>query len=233
MGAENHCDSLKVSGFYHPGTFQQYLTTSAKCATPIPEGIDLAGAAPLMCAGTTVYAGLKRAHTKTGDWVLVMGAGGGLGHLAIQYAKAMGGSVIAMDIGSKEDFCKELGADLFVDFTRFLTNEDITTEVKKLVPGGVKVLLCCAGSKRAYEQAPGFLGPRGTLVCIGVPVHEGNPRERVPLFDLSSILSNELNIIGKHTCSFWKMKLTYECRTQGWKSTGGGGMFRHCGKGIS
>ena len=201
MGAESECAALKVSGFYHPGTFQQYLITSAKCATPIPEGIDLAGAAPLMCAGITVYAGLKRAHTKAGDWVLVMGAGGGLGHLAIQYAKAMGGSVIAMDIGSKEAFCKELGASFFIDFTKFATNEDLTIEVKRLVPGGVKVVLCCVGSKRAYEQAPGLLGPRGTLVCLGIPVHDGKPGERVPLFDLSSIVSNELNVIGKHGCS--------------------------------
>ena len=203
MGAENECSSLKVSGFYYPGTFQQYLITSAKCATPIPEGIDLAGAAPLMCAGTTVYAGLKRAHTKAGDWVLVTGAGGGLGHLAIQYAKAMGASVIAVDIGSKHTFCKDLGADFFIDFTRFATNEDITAEVKRLVPGGVKIVLCCAGSKRAYEQAPAFLGPRGTLVCVGIPVHEGKPGERVPLFDLSSIVANELNIIGKYPCTFF------------------------------
>jgi propanol-preferring alcohol dehydrogenase len=206
MGAESECTSLKVSGFYHPGTFQQYLITSAVCATPIPEGIDLAGAAPLMCAGTTVYASLKRAHTKAGDWVLITGAGGGLGHLAIQYTKAMGGSVIAMDIGSKEAFCKELGADYFIDFKKFGTNEEVIAHVKTLVPGGVRVVLCCAGSNKAYEQAPGFLAPRGTLVCVGIPVHEGKPGERVPLFDLSSIVANELNIIGKCACVLFRIR---------------------------
>jgi alcohol dehydrogenase, propanol-preferring len=195
VGAESECHSLKVSGFFHPGTFQQYLTASAKCVTPIPEGIDLAGAAPLMCAGVSVYAGLKRAHTKAGDWVLVSGGGGGLGHLAIQYAKAMGARVIAMDVSSKEAFCKEVGADFFIDFTKFGTDEDIIAEVKGIVPGGVKVVLCCVGSKRAYLQAQTFLGPRGTLVCLGIPVIPAG--ESTALFELGPLVLNELNIIGR------------------------------------
>lgn len=194
MGAESECPSLKISGTFHPGTFQQYLLASAVCATPIPEGIDLAGAAPLMCAGASVYAGLKRAQTKLGDWVLIMGAGGGLGHLAIQYAKAMGAGVVAMDIGSKEEFCKELGADIFVDFTKFGKDEEVAEEVKRLVPGGMNVVLCCASSKRAYLQAPMFLGARGKLVCLGIPERA---RERTALFELGPIILNELTVIGK------------------------------------
>jgi propanol-preferring alcohol dehydrogenase len=189
---------FKASGFFHPGTFQQYLTASAKCVTPIPEGIDPAGAAPLMCAGVSVYAGLKRAHTKAGDWVLVSGGGGGLGHLAIQYAKAMGARVIAMDVRSKEDFCKEVGAGFFIDFTKFGADEDITAEVKRIVPGGVKIVLCCVGSRRAYLQAQKFLGPRGALVCLGIPVIPvGEP---TALFELGPLVMNELNIIGRRIC---------------------------------
>jgi alcohol dehydrogenase, propanol-preferring len=195
MGAESECPSLKISGFYHPGTFQQYLVTSAKCIASIPDSIDPAGAAPLMCAGVSVYAGLKRAHTKAGDWVLIMGAGGGLGHLAVQYAKALGAGVVAVDAGSKEAFCKELGADFFVDFTKFGTDEEVTVEVKRLVPGGVKVALCCAASRRAYEQAVTFLGPRGTLVCLGIPeIKAGEP---TALFGLGDVILNESNIIGR------------------------------------
>jgi alcohol dehydrogenase, propanol-preferring len=195
MGAESECPSLKVSGFYHPGTFQQYLVTSAKCATPIPDSIDPAAAAPLMCAGVSVYAGLKRAHTKAGDWVLIIGAGGGLGHLAVQYAKAMGASVVAVDASSKEAFCKEIGADYFIDFTKFSKDEEVTEEVKRLVPGGVKIVLCCAASQRAYQQGVTFLGPRGTFVCLGIPVIEAG--EPTALFGLKHVILNETSIIGR------------------------------------
>jgi len=147
-----------------------------------------------MCAGVAVYAGLTRAHTRVGDWVLVSGAGGGLGHLGIQYAKAIGARVIAMDVGSKENFCRGLGADHFVDFEKSGTDEEMSKEVNRLVPGGVKVVLCCAGRKRAYSHAVTFLGARGTLVCFGVP--ERQVGERM-LFDLEPVLLNELNIIGK------------------------------------
>ncbi|KUJ19818.1 alcohol dehydrogenase [Mollisia scopiformis] len=169
VGGETSCPSVKVSGYYTPGTFQQYVVSSATYLTPIPDGIDLAGAGPLMCGGITVYTALKRAGTRFGDWVLVSGAGGGLGHLAIQYAKAIGAQVIALDHGSKKSFCEELGADAFVDFTKFETDEELKEEVWKISKSGVKTVLCCVSGNRAYEQSMDFLGFRGTLVCLGVP----------------------------------------------------------------
>ncbi len=78
-----------------------------------------------------MYADLKRASTKIGDWVLVSGGGGGLGHLAIQYAKAMGARVIAGDSRAKERFCKDLGADIFIDFMKFSNGEELIAEVLK------------------------------------------------------------------------------------------------------
>jgi len=99
-----------------------------------------------------------------------------------------------MDVGSKENFCRGLGADHFIDFEKSGTDEEMS-EVNRLVPGGVKVVLCCAGSKRAYSQAVTFLGVRGTLVCLGVP--ERQVGERMSLFDLEPVLLDELNIIGK------------------------------------
>jgi propanol-preferring alcohol dehydrogenase len=71
-----------------------------------------------MCGGITVYAALKRANIQYGDWVVISGAGGGLGHLAIQFAKVLGARVLSLDVGSKEHFCLDLGADAFADFTR-------------------------------------------------------------------------------------------------------------------
>jgi propanol-preferring alcohol dehydrogenase len=180
-----------------PGTFQQYCISSAQYVTPIPEGIDLAGAAPLMCGGITVYTALKRAGSKFGDWVLVSGAGGGLGHLAIQYAKAIGSRVIGMDVGEKEKFCKDLGADVFINFMNFKKDEDLTAEVKKYAPSGVKTVLACSSSNRAYDQAMSFLGFRGTLICIGVPDGDVMP---IGGAIVAPMIGLELNIFGEFPC---------------------------------
>jgi propanol-preferring alcohol dehydrogenase len=193
VGGETSCSSVKISGFFTPGTFQQYIISPARYVTPIPDGVDLAGAAPLMCGGIAVYTGLKRANAKSGDWVLVSGAGGGLGHLAIQYAKAMGARVLAVDAGSKGALCNELGAEAFIDFTKFSTDEELTAEVLKISKGGVQTVLMCSSNLRAYTQALGFLGFRGTLCCLGVPEGENpfGPKAMGP------ILNNELTIIGE------------------------------------
>ncbi|KAK0116422.1 hypothetical protein ONS95_013442 [Cadophora gregata] len=193
VGGETSCAQTKISGYFTPGTFQQYVISSAKYVTPIPDGIDLAAAAPLMCGGVTVYAALKRSNTKHGDWVLITGAGGGLGHLAIQFAKAIGALVIALDHGSKESFCKGFGADAFVDFTKFSSDEDITAEVKRIAPKGVKTVIACATPTRSYDQCIGFLGFRGTLVCLGVPENDRKPIKGAEAFTL---LNNELSIMS-------------------------------------
>ncbi|PBP20226.1 alcohol dehydrogenase [Diplocarpon rosae] len=195
VGGQTSCTSVKISGCYHPGTFQQYLVSSAQYATPIPDGLDLAGAAPLMCAGITVYAALKRSGTRPGDIVLVTGAGGGLGHLAIQYAKVLGAKVIAIDSGPKEALCRELGASTFIDYTHFQADEEITGEVKKSAPNGVKTVLCCVTSQRAYGQSIGFLGFRGTLVCLGVPDGMGASWP-IPGATVGVFLDKELSIMG-------------------------------------
>ncbi|KAH6698935.1 chaperonin 10-like protein [Leptodontidium sp. MPI-SDFR-AT-0119] len=193
VGGETSCSQVKVSGYFTPGTFQQYVISSAKYVTPIPDGIDLAAAAPLMCGGVTVYAALKRSNTKHGNWVLVTGAGGGLGHLAIQFAKAIGARVIAVDSGSKESFCKGFGADAFVDFTKFSTDEDITAEVRRIAPNGVKTVIACATPTRSYNQTIGFLGFRGVLVCLGLPENDRTPIKGAEAFTL---LNNELTIMS-------------------------------------
>jgi len=85
--------------------------------TPIPDGLDLAEAAPILCAGLTVYKALKESNAKPGQWVALPGAGGGLGSLAVQYAKYLGLNVIAVDSGeAKRKLTAELGADKWIDF---------------------------------------------------------------------------------------------------------------------
>lgn len=76
----------KISGYYTPGTFQQYVLGPANYVTPIPDGLDSAAAAPLLCAGVTVYAALRKTNAESGNFVVIMGAGGGLGHLAVRPA---------------------------------------------------------------------------------------------------------------------------------------------------
>ena len=103
------------SGLGINGTFQQYAIGKATEAAPLPKDVDLAKAAPILCAGVTVYRAIRETNIYAGQVVAITGAGGGLGSLAIQYAKAMGLRVMAIDMGEKEQHCRKLGAEFFVD----------------------------------------------------------------------------------------------------------------------
>lgn len=128
----------------------------------------------MMCGGVTVYTALKRAGVKFNDWVLIVGSGGGLGHLAIQYAKALGARVLGLDTSSKAAFCESLGCDAFLDFTSY-SPADLTSKIKEITGGGARIVLQCSSSVKAYAQAVDWLGFRGTLVCLGVPEGEEEP----------------------------------------------------------
>jgi len=196
MGAEADCISAAVSGYFTPGTFQQYCLAPANYVTPIPESIkedELPGFAPLMCAGLAVYTGIKRSGVRAGNWVAVSGAGGGLGHLAIQYAKVLGARVIGLDVGGKEKLCKEVGADVFIDVTAFEKDEDLCGHVRELTSGGVEAVIGCSSSHRAYTQAAGMLGVRGTLVCLGAPEGEDVPMQGARI---GAMIQRELKIIA-------------------------------------
>jgi propanol-preferring alcohol dehydrogenase len=200
---DNTCEKQKISGYYTPGTFQQYVTTSATYATPIPDRIDSAAAAPILCAGLTVYSGLKKSGAKPGDWVVISGAGGGLGHLAVQYAsRAMGFRVIAIDGSSKEALCKECGAEEFLDFMQH-TDEELEAMVKKIANNGrgANAVLVVSAANKSYEQGLKFLKPQGTLVCIGMP--EGTP---VPIQSAhpAKITVQQFRIIGRKAPCFFR-----------------------------
>lgn len=108
-----------------------------------------------------------RSEVKPGQWIVLPGAGGGLGHFAVQYAKAMGMRVIAIDGGDeKEKLCKKLGAEAFIDFTKV---KDIAAEVMKLTTYGAHGVIVTAATKEAYAQAPSLLRPNGTVVVVGLP----------------------------------------------------------------
>jgi alcohol dehydrogenase, propanol-preferring len=173
-GVDVLCQGGKVSGYYTPGTFQQYAIGAANYVTPIPDGIDSAAAAPILCAGVTVYVALKKVRAQAGDWVVISGAGGGLGHLATQYAsRAMGFRVIAIDHGAKEAIVKECGAEHFVDLAAFPGDDGgaaIAAHVKQLTDGlGAHAVVVCTAANVAYAQSISFLRFNGTVVCVGMP----------------------------------------------------------------
>ncbi|KAJ5496581.1 Polyketide synthase enoylreductase [Penicillium fimorum] len=196
--ADGLCFNQKISGYYTPGTFQQYALGPANYVTPIPDGLDSAAAAPLLCAGVTVYSALKRSHAKPGQWVVISGAGGGLGHIAVQLAsRGMGLRVIGIDHGSKEELVKESGADHFVDITQFPKDDKgaaLTKHVHSLADGlGAHAVIVCTAVNTAYAQALPLLRFNGTLVCVGIPENE---LQAIATAFPFTIVSKQWNITG-------------------------------------
>lgn len=167
QGADGNCPKATYSGFTHPGTFQEYCTVSAAHAAHIPKEIDLAMAAPILCAGVTVYKALKNSDAKPGDIVVITGAGGGLGSLAVQYAKAMGLHPIGIDTGdAKKELVMSLGGYGFVDFK----TPDIAKQVLDLTNGeGAQAVVHVAVAEKAVEASLDYIRPTGTIVLVGLP----------------------------------------------------------------
>jgi len=151
----------------------------------VPPGLVATDAAPIICAGVTTYKGIKETAAKPGEWIAISGAGG-LGHLAIQYAKVMGLLVCAIDIDDgKLDHAKRLGADFVVN----AKSGDPATGVKKATGGGAHGVLITAPSLSAFKQGVGMTRKRGTCVLVGLPPGEFP----VPLFD---VVANCITIRG-------------------------------------
>ena len=169
---EVYCPSQLNSAYSTPGTFQEYVLTDGYYATRIPDNVSDEEAGPIMCGGVTAYVGCKRSAVKPGQWLAVLGAGGGLGHLAVQYARAMGMRVIAIDAGKdKKELSKKLGAEAFIDFST--DNINIPEEVMKLTGTGVHGVLITVGSQAGYDMAPALCRPGATIVAVGIPPEMG------------------------------------------------------------
>ncbi|ORY00717.1 GroES-like protein [Basidiobolus meristosporus CBS 931.73] len=179
QGRETVCPKQELAGYSVDGTFQEYCVARASHLARIPDNLPLADAAPILCAGITVYKGLKETEVRSGQFVTIVGAGGGLGHLAIQYAKAMGLKVIALDTGDeKRKLCvEELGADYFVDFMK----EDVVTAVKEITGGGSHGVLVLSPAEKPFQQAINYTRRWGTVVCIALPA---GVKGSFPVFDL-------------------------------------------------
>ena len=163
-GWETLCESQQNTGYSVNGGFADYVLADPNYVGILPDNVGFVEIAPVLCAGVTVYKGLKVTDTKPGDWVAISGIGG-LGHMAVQYAKAMGLNVIAVDIDDEKlALARKLGAELTVN----ALHEDPTTFVKKAV-GGARGVLVTAVSTKAFQQALGMVGRGGTVSLNGLP----------------------------------------------------------------
>ena len=162
-GRETLCEQQQNSGYSVDGAFAEYAVASAAYVVPVPDGVSSIDAAPLSCAGVTTYKAMKVAQVAPTERVGVFGIGG-LGHLAVQYAVIMGGSVVAVDISDdKLDLALELGAAHVVNAGR----SDPVAALQEL--GGLDVAVVLAASPHVFEEAFASLRRGGRLVCVGLP----------------------------------------------------------------
>jgi propanol-preferring alcohol dehydrogenase len=164
-GWETLCEKQNDSGYSVNGTFAEYAIGSAAYVARLPERPDFAGLAPILCAGVTTYKGLKETEARPGEWVAISGIGG-LGHVAVQYAKAMGLHVVALDVTEEKlALARTLGADVAVN----AASPDAIEQVVKATSGGAHGVLVTAVSPSAFAQALHMARRRGTVSLVGLP----------------------------------------------------------------
>ena len=174
-GWETLCDEQQMTGYTVNGGYAEYVLADPGYVGHLPANADFAAIAPVLCAGVTVYKGLKSLDCKPGDWVVISGIGG-LGHMAVQYAKVMGFHVIGVDIDdTKLALATKLGADMVIN----AGTQDPVAEVQRALRGAHGVLVT-AVSRGAFAQAVGMLHKRGTMALVGLPPGDF----ALPIFDV-------------------------------------------------
>jgi len=160
-GDFRNCRNLKIPGISYDGGYQQYMVAPVEALAAIPESLNDADAAPLLCAGITTYNALRHSGALPGDLVAVLGIGG-LGHLGIQFANKCGYKVAAIGRDPENaTLAKKLGASVYIDSKATNAAE----ELQKL--GGARVILATAPSSKAMSELIDGLGPNGELMVIG------------------------------------------------------------------
>ena len=156
-----NCANVKISGISYDGGYQEYMVAPVEALAALPESLDFAEAAPLMCAGITTFNALRHAGALPGDLVAVQGIGG-LGHLGIQFGNKFGYKVVAIGRGpGNASLAKKLGASAYIDSQA--TNA--AAELQKL--GGAKVILATAPSSKAMSSLVDGLGTNGKMMVVG------------------------------------------------------------------
>src|SRR5690348_2595237 len=174
-GWETLCEEQQNSGYSVDGAFAEYALADARYVVPVPDEVSSFDAAPLTCAGVTTYKAIKVAHIRPSERVAIFGVGG-LGHLAVQYARIVGGIVVAVDV---DDTKLELAETLGADHTVNAAATDPVAALEAL--GGVDVAVVTAVIPAVFEQAFAALRRGGRLVCVGLPPETDGPMS-LPIF---------------------------------------------------
>jgi propanol-preferring alcohol dehydrogenase len=188
-GMETVCKRTEATGYTQPGGYAEYMVAKGAFCGHLPDHLDLYELAPVLCAGVTTYRGLKRTGARPGQWVTVFGIGG-LGHIAVQYARAMGLRVAAVDIaGDKLELARKYGAEVLVNSRDADPGRVIQEKV-----GGTHGAVVTAVSPRAFEQSTSVLRPGGVVSFIGLP---GGDKDRIRL-GISALVNGELSVRGSN-----------------------------------
>ncbi len=175
-GWETLCEKQHNTGYSCNGGYAEYVIASAPFAAKLPADVDFLAIAPILCAGVTTYKGLKETEARPGEWVAISGIGG-LGNVAIQYAKAMGLNVVAIDIApDKLELARRSGADVAVD----ARSADAVADVIEATKGGANGVLVTAVSPPAFAQALQIVRRKGTVSLVGLPPGDF----ATPIFDV-------------------------------------------------
>ncbi|MDT0647364.1 alcohol dehydrogenase [Zunongwangia sp. F260] len=167
-----NCENAKISGISYDGGYAEYMTAPHEAVAAIPEELSSADAAPLLCAGITVFNALRNSGIRAGDTVAVQGIGG-LGHLAVQYAAKMGMRTVAISTSDdKKDLAKQLGAHHFIN----TGNTDAAKELQKL--GGADLILATAPNSKAISSVIDGLAKNGKILMVAAT---GEPVEVSPM----------------------------------------------------
>jgi propanol-preferring alcohol dehydrogenase len=186
-GMETICPSAGATGYTRPGGYAEYMVARSGFVALLPDGIDDAAMAPVLCAGVTTYRGLKRGGVRAGQWVSIVGVGG-LGHLAVQYASAMGARVVAVDVDDpKLVHAADVGAEVTIN-SRSVDAIDAIRDVC----GGAHVALVCATQPGAFETSVSLVRAAGTVVWVGLP----SMRDDRITASISTVVNAELILRG-------------------------------------
>ncbi|HET6551980.1 MAG TPA: alcohol dehydrogenase AdhP [Dyella sp.] len=175
-GWETLCETQHDSGYSVNGSFAEYAIGHAAYVARLPKDVDFAAMAPILCAGVTTYKGIRETEARPGEWIAISGIGG-LGHLAVQYATAMGLQVVAVDVADEKlELARKLGASATVD----ARDPHAVEKVLDATGGGAHGVLVTAVSPPAFSQALNFTRRRGTMSLVGLPPGDF----ATPIFDV-------------------------------------------------
>lgn len=202
-GRETLCEEQVNTGFSVDGGYAEYVRARARYVVRVPYGLDPREAAPLTCAGLTSYKAIRVAKTGSSDVVAVYGVGG-LGHLAIQYARIAGATVVAVDVvGSKLELAKDLGAEYVVN----PRHEDPAGYIHKL--GGADQAIVVAEARESFEQAFRSVRPGGRLVLAALPAED---RIELPVY---RTVRSGISIVGSAVGNRAELAEVFELHKRG------------------